>query len=336
LKKLISYLVLTSLIVIAMSGSLFITPTEKAAAYDRNLLCTDSGLTNFGSLNAAGIQEFLVSKGSFLKSYSQGGRSAAQIIYNAALENGINPIAILAMIQKEEGLITGTYSTSLNQTRLDWAMGYGYTDSIIYSQYRGFTNQINYGTWQLRYNYNNFATNGGVWNVGKTMNIDGTNVTFGNKCTSSQYRYTPHLGVNFMNYFDAWGGNNPAPAYQAQYVSETHSPTITNGDTKTLTISYRNTGSQTWRRGVVNLGIVNTDYSWRLNNYNMAYNWFRTTRPATLDQASVAPGAIGTFTFKVRNNNDAPGNHRLDVGLVAEGIQWFSRNTHAYWDVFAR
>lgn len=325
MKKLISYLVLVSLIIIMMIGSLFITPLEKAAAYDRNLLCTDSGLVNSGALNTAGIQAFLVSKGSFLKSYSQGGKTAAQIINNAAKEYGINPIAILAMIQKEEGLITGDHAGTLNQTRLDWAMGYGYTDSVIYTQYKGFANQINYGTWQLRKNYDYWATNSSVWNVGKTMNIDGTNVTFGNRCTSSQYRYTPHLGTNFSKYFDLWGGNG---YYGAQYVTQgprsgigVPGVSLLPGQTFTAWVNFKNTGTSAWRASGVtatHLGVSEP------KDHGSPFFGGANLR-GRLVQSTVAPGGIGTFKMTMTAPS-AEGTYVEHFQPVVENVGWLNAN----------
>jgi subtilisin family serine protease len=126
------------------------------------------------------------------------------------------------------------------------------------------------------------------------------------------------------------------PAYRAQFAGQSRYPTLWSGQTTDLTIRYKNTGSVTWRRGVVNLGTVNQDYSWRNDPHPTARNWVNPNRPARLNEATVAPGETGSFTFTVRNNALAGGNYRLDVGLVADGIGWFEKNTHAYWDIYVK
>jgi hypothetical protein len=126
-----------------------------------------------------------------------------------------------------------------------------------------------------------------------------------------------------------------AQPFAASWLGQSAYPSIGNGQTQTMTIAYRNTGSQTWTRGVVNLGTVNTDYSWKLGGYALATGWVSPNRPAQLDQATVASGETGSFTFQITNPNLSAGNYRLDVGLVADGIQWFPSNTQAYWDVTA-
>lgn len=324
MKKIISYLVLSSLIIIIVFGTLFITPPEKAAAYDRNLLCTDAGLVNSSALNTTGIQAFLVSKGSFLKSYSQGGRTAAQIINDAAKENGINPVAILAMIQKEQSLVS---MSSYNQGSLDWAMGYGATDSATYQQFKGFTTQIDNGTWQLRKNYDYWATNGSVWNVGKSMLLkpDNVMVTFGNKCTSAQYRYTPHLGVNFMNNFNAWGGNG---YYGAQYVTQgprtgpgAWNVALLPGQKFIAWVNFKNTGTTAWTSGgatPTHLGVS------RPMDHGSPFLGGKNLR-GSLVQSTVPPGGVGTFKIAMTVPN-AEGTYIEHFQPVVENVGWLDAN----------
>ena len=295
MKKLISYLVLASLIFIVMGGSLFLRKPEVANAdYNPSNLCTDSGFTNAYALNDTGIQDFLAVRGSFLAGYSENGRTAAQIIGNAARSNGLNPLAILATLQKEQSL---TYMHAYNQGSLDWAMGYGATDSVTYTQYAGFNTQVDYGAWQLMKNYNGWAVNGSDWNVGKTMNFDGTNVTFANRCTSSLYRYTPHLHGNyvFQYYFDAWGGNGH---YEAKYVTQgprtgvgLPGVALLPGQQFTIWVNFKNTGNIAWSADgstPIHLGTAQPkDHgSPFLGGANLRGH---------LVQDSVAPGEIGTF-----------------------------------------
>jgi thermitase len=124
-----------------------------------------------------------------------------------------------------------------------------------------------------------------------------------------------------------------ADSYRAQWGGQSEVPTLASGQTATVTIAYKNTGSQTWTRGVVNLGTVTPDFSFSFDLHPNAASWIAPNRPALLNELSVAPGQVGTFTFLVSNPGLAPGIRRLDVGLVADGVQWFDRTTHAYWDV---
>ena len=298
--------------------------SQAKADYNANNLATDEAFINTTTLTNQGIQNFLISKGSFLASFSEGGRSAAQIISDAANTNGINPIAILATIQKEEGIVSGVSAVTYNQTRVEWAMGYGYTDSIIYTQYKGFTNQVDHGTWQLRYNFDVYAANGSEWNVGRNMVIDGQTVTFLTRATSALYRYTPHLGgnENFTNLFWNWGGAGVFGAARGEQGSNngagTYGTEIVPGQAFTLWVNYLNNGSNTWYQGgltPVQLGMYGP------RDRGSAFTGGQNVRGA-LQQASVAPGAVGTFAI----NFTAPSQYGIYVEKfqpVAEYVGWF-------------
>ncbi len=179
------------------------------AAYDPGNLISDAEFTNSQALDAGGVQSFLNARGGTrLRTFSERGRTAAQIIADAARNNGINPIVILATIQKEESLVDSNINFDY---RVNWAMGYGVCDSCSLDdpdviKYRGFTNQIDNGTWQLKRNYSYWAANGSDYNVGSTMIIDDLAVRFSNRATSALYRYTPHLhgNENFYNIYNQY------------------------------------------------------------------------------------------------------------------------------------
>jgi hypothetical protein len=48
-----------------------------------------------------------------LKDYSEGGRSAAQIIFDSAQQYQINPQVLLVLLQKEQGLVTDTWPLNI-------------------------------------------------------------------------------------------------------------------------------------------------------------------------------------------------------------------------------
>src|SRR5207245_3704802 len=85
----------------------------------------------------------------------------------------------------------------------------------------------------------------------------------------------------------------------------------------------RNTGTATWQKGVADsearLGIVGDDASFSALGMNVG--WPLPDRPASQSEASVAPGAIATFTFTVR----APasiGTYRIALRPVIDGRTW--------------
>lgn len=235
---------ITILLIVALSPLVFWNDTAKAAVTadtfvtDQifNNIVSNRDFIDINSMSANDIQQFLAGKSSYLKDFSEGDRSAAQIIYDAAQgkkftyardgqdystmlgetyksvlvdENTgtVSPKVLLVMLQKEQSLIT---KTDRDDTALTIAMGYGCPDSSACSNhYFGFTFQVEWAAWQLRYNYERAQGKGADFQVGQTMNgVDGQiNVTFLNAATASLYRYTPHVfdsAFNFYNLYDGW------------------------------------------------------------------------------------------------------------------------------------
>ncbi|CAN5472693.1 hypothetical protein BH09SUM1_BH09SUM1_31470 [soil metagenome] len=98
----------------------------------------------------------------------------------------------------------------------------------------------------------------------------------------------------------------PIPALDARRAggsldASPHSPvniTLASGGTGTVTFSFVNFGTSTWTPATVFLGTSET-----FNHASALYNsadWISATRPTALNQASVAPGGTGTFTFIVQ------------------------------------
>lgn len=225
------------------------------SSYDS--LIADQDFININSMNLNDIQSFLVKNNSYLAQYSEGGRTAAQIIYDAAhgtdpsgaaqgsahgitLDSStgtVSPEVILVTLQKEQSLITLTKADhDLDPTaygnRLQVAMGYGCPDSASCDpKYAGFTNQVGWGAWQLRYSYE-IATqhkDKSWWDatypyytcyyfVGNSCSFSDSsgvyNVTFADGATASLYSYTPHVfygNYNFWKLFNTWFTPSSAP-----------------------------------------------------------------------------------------------------------------------------
>ena len=309
------------------------------ASFDANNLISDGEFIDWQALDASGIQHFLNSRGGErLRSFSEGGRSAAQIIADAALANRINPIVILATIQKEEGIIDSDYHFDL---RVVWAMGYGVCDTCSLddpnvSKYRGFTKQIDNGTWQLKRNYTYWAANGSAWNVGQTMIIDGTAIRFANRATSALYRYTPHLPGN-GNFYDIYSNYKTyrAPAtysasYMSQYSGANRTIRLRPGQKRSIWVRYRNTGTATWSRdGATPARIGNSspqDRSSQIAGDNtrwpMVQSRVRTKQGATFRITITAPNQEGTYTEKFRP--------------LVEGITWMGEEVTFTFEVRGR
>ena len=113
-----------------------------------------------------------------------------------------------------------------------------------------------------------------------------------------------------------------ATGFHAAWVDQSPWPTLRPGATVSYTVHFRNTGTETWQRGVsgrqVNLGVSGD--STAAADAGMAVGWLSANRVATTSEASVAPNAIATFTFALRAPS-AAGAYRLALHPVLEGVQ---------------
>jgi len=113
-----------------------------------------------------------------------------------------------------------------------------------------------------------------------------------------------------------------ATGFHAAWVDQSPWPTLRPGATVSYTVHFRNTGTETWQRGVsgrqVNLGVSGD--STAAADAGMAAGWLSANRVATTSEASVAPNAIATFTFALRAPS-AAGAYRLALHPVLEGVQ---------------
>lgn len=355
-------MVLVTLISTVLSLSFTrLTNTEKArAAVDNNNLISDSAFVNIDSMSTADIQTFLTLRGGFLQSFSEGGRSAAQIIYDAAhgygqasgtssgitIDTGtgtVSPRVLLVTLQKEQGLLT---MVNRNDDSLRKSMGYGCPDGEgCNAKYAGFTNQVEWAAWQLRFNYEAGFKNDS-WRTqyygssgftakpgypGQTVTIDSTSVTFANAASASLYRYTPHIqsfSRLYLLYF---------PSYSHQFISQNAYPNLGPGDAYNFIVTVKNTGTATWTKGVVNLATNRSrDRVPRFVREGTAgesviSGWLSANR-IQFSESSVAPGQVATYSFWMRNDGVAPGIYREYFQLVADGGEWME-DYGIYWDV---
>src|SRR5207249_2124769 len=114
-----------------------------------------------------------------------------------------------------------------------------------------------------------------------------------------------------------------APGFHAAWVDQSPWPTLRPGGTVSYTIHFRNTGTETWQRGVagrqVNLGVSGD--STAPADAGLAVGWLSANRVATTSEISVAPNAIATFTFTVRAPSTA-GTYPLHLRPVIDGTAW--------------
>ncbi|MFZ5391719.1 MAG: hypothetical protein ACOZAR_00810 [Patescibacteria group bacterium] len=113
--------------------------------------------------------------------------------------------------------------------------------------------------------------------------------------------------------------------YNAELISKSTDPTVAAGDSATLTVTVKNTGTATWSNTGANpmhLGTWNPQD--RSSDFYDA-TWLSTNRPTGLTEASVAPGAQGTFTFTVKvPSSKANGTYTETFNLVTENLGWLN------------
>jgi hypothetical protein len=230
-KKILSFTVIFSTIIsIAFST---ITTNAQTPSFNPNYILSDS---TFSSKRAfptqESVQQFLTQVRSPLANYSVQSKPASYWIFAAAngttntymgIRPNLNPGLLLAMLEKEQSLLSRTnYNTySDKEVRLKWAMGMGCPDtSACNDDYAGFVNQINWGAFQLQYNYEKSTIrNGGQYKVGNNIKtMDGYDVNLSNAATASVYRYTPHVYWGNYNLWkiitaNGWGTSTDKYAY---------------------------------------------------------------------------------------------------------------------------
>ena len=115
----------------------------------------------------------------------------------------------------------------------------------------------------------------------------------------------------------------PTPSFHSAFVDQSAYPTLAAGTSTTVSVRFRNTGTATWQQGVTgkqaNLGLNGDTTAFAALGMNDG--WLSPNRLATTAEVSVAPGAVGTFNFRVRAPA-APGVYRLPLRPVIDGVTW--------------
>ena len=194
-------------------------PTENG--FDPNYIIGDQEILDYNSMSLEDIKQFLIVKGGYLAGYkliactdddvaqqrvcSGSLKSAAEIIYERAQANQVNPKFLLVLLQKEQSLVEDVSPT---QGSLDWAVGYGCFDNQACNErWRGFWKQINSAGLQFR----DYMDNPQLYNykASGTYTISNTNrepsvVTPVNRATAALYNYTPHVYNGNYNFYKIW------------------------------------------------------------------------------------------------------------------------------------
>ncbi|PIR95143.1 hypothetical protein COT95_00275, partial [Candidatus Falkowbacteria bacterium CG10_big_fil_rev_8_21_14_0_10_37_6] len=191
-----------------------------ATDFNPNYIISDSEMLDYNSMTLREIKEFIDGKEGALKNYlftakdglpAEAGTvmSAAEVIYDRAITNKINPKFLLVLIQKEQSLLT---DASPKQSQYDWAAGYGCPDGGgCNDRWQGFYKQMNsaalqfysYVTEPHLYKYKAGETYV-FTNPYGTINTEDITVTPANNATAGLYNYTPHVYNGNYNFWNLW------------------------------------------------------------------------------------------------------------------------------------
>lgn len=199
------------LIIFVALGLIFpYIPAKAISDFNPNMILSDEELQNYQGWTVADVQKFLVSKNSSLSRLRQVDldgitKTAAEIIYNAAVRNKINPKFILTTLQKEQSLIT---ASSPSQKQLDWATGYAVCDGCYLSnpkvqKHKGFAKQVEGAAGVMRWYYKNKYNKSYIKKKNVPITISKQSVTPQSWATAFLYTYTPHLHGN-KNFWIIW------------------------------------------------------------------------------------------------------------------------------------
>lgn len=115
--------------------------------------------------------------------------------------------------------------------------------------------------------------------------------------------------ITTVNYHSRWLTQSPYPMLRAGQVSGP------------LSISFINTGGQTWTKGLLGqearLGVNRDNETWA----GLGVGWPSANRVAFQSEASVPPGAVGTFMFQVRAPT-TPGLYAINLRPVIDAVTW--------------
>ena len=282
-----------------------------------------------------------------LKDYSQDGKSAAQIIKEAADTYRISSKSLIVLLQKEQALVTDEWPWPVQYRS---ATGYGCPDTApCDAEYYGFRNQVmkasyqfrRYATYPSEYLHKPYQNNSVRFNP--NAGCGSTSVYIENLATAGLYNYTPHQpnasaldnlygsgdscgaygNRNFWRLFNDWFGSTHGSGYSWSIESFLYSggDNILNKDElETVTLRARNTGKYPWDNHGNNPVRIGTWQPINRSSNFASSNWLAPYRPSTLVENSVAPGDVGTFTFQL--NPKQLGTFVEGFNLVAENATW--------------
>lgn len=179
-----------------------------AATFDQNSVLTDVLLEDTSTITVDEVQQFFdrtpYGTKSWLAAYTSDGRSAAQIVVDAASAHSIHPLVLIARMQTETSLVSKPVRPT--QRMIDRALGCGCPDGGSCStRFKGLEKQLQCGAETLRKWFDASQAGTGEWRRGKSKRtLDPKTVTPQTHATATLYAYTPWVLVGRGGTWLAW------------------------------------------------------------------------------------------------------------------------------------
>ncbi|HEV2402958.1 MAG TPA: hypothetical protein VGS08_02035 [Candidatus Saccharimonadales bacterium] len=355
--------------------------SHQAAAFSPNYnpsnIIDNPTFTNSGTMSSSVIQTFLANVGSGLAHYSDVEAcdsaiapyythcgqtiSAAQIIYDASQAYGVNPRAILAMLEKEQALVTDPAPSS---SQINCAMGFNSCGGYV-----GFFTQVDNGAWILKYNYEAafgnanwlswhpasyypcaqasrlYSTGLYAGNSVRFADPGGTpeTITIANAATASLYCYTPYVGpynvtgysgsYNFVYFYQLWFGSTYT-SEQYAWTEQGQGAYIDSGYTQEFNRGGAHAIVAPGGTAYLRVQALNNGYeTWSQSIVHLgtsgpndrcsgfANGSWLSCSRIEMQQNSVIPGAMATFNFSI-TAPQVPGTYIEHFNVLADGITW--------------
>src|SRR5256886_4448309 len=117
--------------------------------------------------------------------------------------------------------------------------------------------------------------------------------------------------------------NPPDSGLHSTWASQTTLPAMQPAAQGTVTLQFRNIGTKTWTKGAVGsqvaLGVRGDSLAYSAMGMNVG--WPAPNRVAVQNEATVAPGAVASFTFTVKAPFSA-GTVTIPLRPVIDGVAW--------------
>lgn len=178
------------------------------ATFNQHNVVDDALFTNFAAMDAADVQTFFeqspYANRSWLADHRIGSMTAAQMLVQAAHDEHIHPLMLLARMQVESTLVSKTVAPT--PYRINRALGCGCPDGReCGTAYLGLANQLECGAETMRKLYDASVAGTGEWRKGVSKKtLDPKTVTPANHATASLYAYTPWVLLNTGGNWLVW------------------------------------------------------------------------------------------------------------------------------------